>query len=81
MYSLDEMDFSEIKYVVACSYQHREMLKRESQTYSSCVIMADIYEFLEQKGYAGLQTINGYEFPPRECYDVDFPFNDLKEDY
>lgn len=81
VYSLTEMDFTEIKYVVACSYQHRETLKRESQMYSDCVKMADIYEFLEQKGYVGLHTLNGYEFPPRECYDVDFPFGDLKEDY
>ena len=80
-YSLTEMDFTEIKYVVVCSYQHREMLMRESQMYSDRVKIADIYDFLKQKGYVDLLTINGYEFPPRECYDVDFPFCDLNEDY
>jgi len=81
VYSLEEMDFSEIKYVVPSSYQYREMLKREIPLYGAGVEVVDLYEFLQKKGYTGLQTINGYEFPPHECYDVNFPFSDLKEDY
>jgi len=81
VYSLDEMDFSAIRHIVPSSYQYREMLKKEQERYRDRVEVCDIYEFLQEKGYSGLQTINGYEFPPKECYDVNFPFNDLKEDY
>lgn len=81
VYSLDEIDYSGIKYIVPCSYIYREMLLRESQTYDRSVEVADIYEFLRKKGYGEIQTINGFEFPPGECYDVDFPFDDLREDY
>ena len=76
--TLEEAANTKIKAIVLSSYNHLDMLRKETITYPNEIEIIDIYKELEEKGIYCKDTFYVDAQMKDEDYEVGFPFEDLE---